>query len=136
MSESVLALDKLLKDQKIKDNQQAQARLVLEKSLVDLDGRIEVKSLELQSAQARFEDESQLFKDGLLSREALRRTELSVKQTSIGLAQLATNARTSSGPPPSNWRGSRWSAAPWTRRRRRHGASWISRPRSRTAMAC
>ena len=88
VSESVLALDKLLKDQKIKDNQQAQARLVLEKSLVDLDGRIEVKSLELQSAQARFEDESQLFKDGLLSREALRRTELSVKQTSIGLAQL------------------------------------------------
>ena len=88
VSESVLTLDKLLKDQKIKDNQQAQARLVLEKSLVDLDGRIEVKSLELQSAQARFEDESQLFKDGLLSREALRRTELSVKQTSIGLAQL------------------------------------------------
>jgi HlyD family secretion protein len=88
VSESVLALDKLLKDQKIKDNQQAQARLVLEKSLVDLDGRIEVKSLELQSAQARFEDESQLFKDGLLSREALRRTELSVKQTSIELAQL------------------------------------------------
>jgi HlyD family secretion protein len=88
VSESVLALDKLLKDQKIKDNQQAQARLILEKSLVDLDGRIEVKSLELQSAQARFEDESQLFKDGLLSREALRRTELSVKQTSIELGQL------------------------------------------------
>lgn len=88
VSESVLALDKLLKDQKIKDNQQAQARLVLEKSLVDLDGRIEVKSLELQSAQARFEDESQLFKDGLLSREALRRTELAVKQTNIELAQL------------------------------------------------
>jgi HlyD family secretion protein len=88
VSESVLALDKLLKDQKIKDNQQAQARLVLEKSLVDLDGRIEVKSLELQSAQARFEDESQLFKDGLLSREALRRTELSVKQTNIELGQL------------------------------------------------
>jgi HlyD family secretion protein len=61
---------------------------VLEKSLVDLDGRIEVKSLELQSAQARFEDESQLFKDGLLSREALRRTELSVKQTNIELGQL------------------------------------------------
>jgi HlyD family secretion protein len=88
VSESVLALDKLLKDQKIKDNQQAQARLVLEKLLVDLDGRIEVKSLELQSAQARFEDESQLLKDGLLSREALRRTELGVKQASIELAQL------------------------------------------------
>ena len=88
VSESVLALDKLLKDRKIKDNQQAQTRLTLEKSLVNLDGRIDVKALELQSVQARYDDESQLFKDGLQSREALRRTELSVKQANIELAQL------------------------------------------------
>jgi HlyD family secretion protein len=88
VSESVLSLDKLVKDLKIKDNEQAQTRLTLERSLVDLDGRLEVKALELQSAQARFEDESQLFKDGLVSREALRRTELAVKQANIELAQL------------------------------------------------
>jgi HlyD family secretion protein len=88
VSESVLSLDKLVKDLKIKDNEQAQTRLTLERSLVDLDGRLEVKTLELQSAQARFEDESQLFKDGLVSREALRRTELAVKQANIELAQL------------------------------------------------
>ena len=88
VSESVLSLDKLVKDLKIKDNEQAQTRLTLERSLVDLDGRLEVKALELQSAQARFEDEAQLFKDGLVSREALRRTELAVKQANIELSQL------------------------------------------------
>jgi HlyD family secretion protein len=87
-SESVLALDKVVKDLKIKENQQAQTRLTLEKSLVDLDGRIDVKNLELQSAQARLEADQQLFKENLFSRESLRRSELSVKQAQIELAQL------------------------------------------------
>ena len=88
ISESVLALDKVVKDQKIKENQQAQARLTLEKSLVDLDGRLEVKGLELQSAQARLDADQQLFKDGLYSRESLRRSELAVKQAQIEMTQL------------------------------------------------
>jgi HlyD family secretion protein len=88
VSESVLALEKVIKDLKVKDNQQSQTRLTLEKSLVDLDGRIEVKALELQSAQARLEGDDQLFKEGLLSRDARRRSELAVKQAQIELAQL------------------------------------------------
>jgi HlyD family secretion protein len=88
ISESVLALDKVVKDLKIKENQQAQTRLSLEKSLVDLDGRLEVKTLELQSAQARLEADQHLFKEGLFSRESLRRSELAVKQAQIELAQL------------------------------------------------
>jgi HlyD family secretion protein len=88
ISESVLALDKVVKDLKIKENQQAQTRLALEKSLVDVDGRLEVKTLELQSAQARLEADQQLFKEGLHSREALRRSELAVKQAQIELLQL------------------------------------------------
>ena len=88
VSESVLALEKLVKDLKIKDNQQAQTRLTLEKSLLDLDGRLEVKTLEAQSAQAQLEGDQKLFKEGLFSREALRRSELSVKQAQIELAQL------------------------------------------------
>jgi HlyD family secretion protein len=88
VSDSVLALDKVVKDLKIKDNQQAQSRLTLEKSLVDLDGRIEVKTLELQSVEAQLEGHQQLFKEGLFSREALRRSELTVKQAQIELAQL------------------------------------------------
>ena len=88
ISESVLALDKIVKDLKIKENQQAQTRLTLEKSLVDLDGRLEVKNLELQSAQARLDADRQLFKEGLYSRESLRRSELAVKQAQIELTQL------------------------------------------------
>ena len=88
ISESVLALDKVVKDLKIKENQQAQTRLTLEKSLVDLDGRLEVKTLELQSAEARLQADQQLFKEGLYSREELRRSELAVKQAQIGLSQL------------------------------------------------
>ena len=87
-SESVLALDKVVKDLKIKDNQQAQTRLSLEKSLVELDGRLEVKELELQSAGARLEADQQLFKEGIFSRESLRRSELAVKQAQIELSQL------------------------------------------------
>ncbi|MEO8521228.1 MAG: HlyD family efflux transporter periplasmic adaptor subunit [Acidobacteriota bacterium] len=88
VSESVLVLDKVVKDLKIKDNQQAQTRLGLEKVLVDLDGRIEVKTLELQAAQSRLEGDQQLFKDGLFARDALRRSELAVRQAQIELAQL------------------------------------------------
>ena len=84
----MLALDKLVKDLKIKDNQQAQTRLTLEKSLVDSDGRIEVKTLELQSAQSQFAGDDELFKEGLFSREARRRSELAVKQAQIELSQL------------------------------------------------
>jgi HlyD family secretion protein len=100
VSESVLALEKLVKDLKIKDNQQAQTRLTLEKSLLDLDGRLEVKTLELQSAQAQLEGDAQLFKEGLFSRESLRRSELAVKQAQIELAQLRDqrhNAERSTG---------------------------------------
>ena len=87
-SESVLALEKVVKDLKVKENQQAQSRLTLEKSLVDLVGKIDVKTLDLETAQSRLESNQQLFKDSLLSREALRQSELSVKQTQIELAQL------------------------------------------------
>jgi HlyD family secretion protein len=95
VSESVLALEKVVKDLKIKDNQQAQSRLTLERSLVDLDGRLELKTLELASAEARLQGEAQLFKEGLFSGEALRRTELSVKQAHIELAQLRDQRKNS-----------------------------------------
>lgn len=87
-SDSVLTLEKIIKDRNVKENLQAQSRLSLEKSLGDLAGRIEMKTLDLQAAQSRLESNQQLFKDNLLSREALRQSELSVKQTEIELAQL------------------------------------------------
>jgi HlyD family secretion protein len=92
-SESVLALEKVIKDLKVKDNEQMQTRLTLEKSLVDLDGKLEVKTLQQQSAQARLEGDQQLFKEGLLSREALRQSELALKQAQIELGQLRDERR-------------------------------------------
>jgi HlyD family secretion protein len=93
VSESVLALEKVVKDLKVKDNQQTQTRLTLEKSLVDLDGKLEVKTLELESAQARLDGDKKLFNEGLLARDALRRSELAVKQAQIELAQLRDERR-------------------------------------------
>ena len=65
ISESVLALDKVIKDLKIKENQQAQTRLTLEKSLVDLDGRLEVKDARAPVGAGPARCDHQLFKEGL-----------------------------------------------------------------------
>src|SRR5215207_10765333 len=52
-SESILALDKLRSDLRVKENEQSQRRLTLKTSLADIDGRIAVKQLEAESAEAR-----------------------------------------------------------------------------------
>lgn len=87
-SESVLALDKLRNDLQVKENEQAEERLALETSLADADGRIAVKELEVQSAEARVAGDRTLVAEGLLSRDAFRRSELALTQARIELAQL------------------------------------------------
>jgi HlyD family secretion protein len=94
VSQSVLALEKVVKDSKIKDNQQAQARLTLEKTLHELEARIELKMVELQSLQTKLDGQRQLFEGGLASRDALRQAELDVTQARIALAQLEAERRT------------------------------------------
>ena len=88
VNQSVLTLEKVVKDAQLKDNQQAQTRLTLEKSLRELDGRIELKTLDLESLTARSENQRRLFDEGLVSRDALRQAELDVKQADIALLQL------------------------------------------------
>jgi HlyD family secretion protein len=88
VSESVLTYEKALKDLRVKENQQQQTRLGLEKSLVDLDGKIEVKRLSVDALAAKLEGQQSLFKDGLSSQDALRQAELAVRQARIELAQL------------------------------------------------
>jgi HlyD family secretion protein len=87
-SESVLALDKLQSNRQVKENEQSQKRLALKTALSDLDGRIAVKQLELQSAEARLAGDKTLVAEGLLSREAYTRSELAVTQARIELGQL------------------------------------------------
>jgi HlyD family secretion protein len=88
VSESAQALARAQNDLKIKDNQQHQTRLGYEKSLVDLDGQIEVKALELDTRRATLAMHQQLADRGLLSPEELRRTALAMRQAEVELAQL------------------------------------------------
>jgi HlyD family secretion protein len=87
-SESVLALDKLRNDLQVKENEQAEERLALKTALADADGRIAVKELEVQSAEARLAGDRTLVEEGLLSRDAFRRSELALTQARIELTQL------------------------------------------------
>jgi len=84
-SESVLALDKLRSDLQVKQNEQAERRLALKTSLADIDGRIAVKQLEVESAEARVAGDRTLVGEGLLSRDAFRRSELALTQARRGL---------------------------------------------------
>jgi HlyD family secretion protein len=87
-SESVLALDKLRSDLRVKENEQAEQRLSLKTALADADGRIAVKQLEVESAAARLAGDRTLVAEGLLSRDAFTRSELALTQARIELSQL------------------------------------------------
>jgi HlyD family secretion protein len=87
-SESVLGVEKLSKDLALKDNQQAQTRLALEKSLLDIEGRLNTKRLDLDSLGADLDDSRTLFKEGLISREKLRQAELAEAKALIELKQI------------------------------------------------
>jgi HlyD family secretion protein len=87
-SESVLAVDKLVKDLAVKDNQQTQTRLVLEKNLLEIQGKLDAKKLDLDSSRAELADTRELYKQGLISREKLRQAELLEAKSVIELKQL------------------------------------------------
>jgi HlyD family secretion protein len=93
VSGSILALERIVTDQQIKDNQQAQVRLALDKAVTDLDGRIRVKTLQLESAQTRFRSSQTLVRQGLLAREALDQADLAVRQSEIELTELREERR-------------------------------------------
>ena len=138
ISESVLALDKVVKDLKIKENQQAQTRLTLEKSLVDLDGRLEVKALELAGRGGAARRRGAALQGGAaLPRGAAPHRSSRVKQAQIELAQLRDEReQRRAGHRRCSSRGSRSSAARSTRKPRRRAVCSISRRRSRIATAC
>jgi HlyD family secretion protein len=96
VSESAQALARAESDLKIKHNEQLRTRLGYEKSLVDLDGQMEVKTLEIQTRRATLDIHQQLAARGLLSQEELRKTALALRQAEVELAQLQ-NTRLSAG---------------------------------------
>ena len=97
LGESVLALERIVTDVKVTDNQQAQARLALKKSLADIDGQIERKSLELQILETKSASSLQLSGGGLISGQAVQEATLAVKRAQIeprGAPQRTRQCRT------------------------------------------
>jgi len=96
VSQARLDVDKITQDLAIKANAQAQKRLALDKSLIDLDSRTEIKRLELASLQSQLARDRQLAAQGLLSVEQLKKSELATTQAEIELKQITAeraNAR-------------------------------------------
>ena len=88
LTESRLALEKLAGSLAITDNKQSQARLALDRSLADLDARIERKTLEEESLAQRAAASRQLAEQGLASQQQLGDAQLAARQATIEVAQL------------------------------------------------
>ncbi len=88
LNESQLAIEKINQQIELKQNQQSKARLDLESTLINLQSQIQIKGLELKSAQASTARNRELFKQGLLSEERLLEVEFAEEKTRTELKQL------------------------------------------------
>ena len=87
-SASELEAEKMRQSIAIKGNEQAQTRLTLQSRLIELDGQIKSKDLELQALEAALASNRSLAREGLVSQEALRESELKAAQAAVDLARL------------------------------------------------
>ena len=92
-SASRLSFERLQDQLSKKVNEQLQARLALEKSLSDLNGRIESGRLDAEAAQYRAEQNGKLRESGLVSEQVLRASEVEAKKAKIELTQLEQSVR-------------------------------------------
>ena len=88
LTESQLAIERITGDLAITDNKQSQARLALERSLADLDARIERKGLEAEILEQKAAASQQLAEQGLASQQQLGDARLAARQAAIEVAQL------------------------------------------------
>lgn len=95
LAESVLALEKINQQIELKQNQQARARLDLQNTLIDLQSKWEIRSLDYKSARAATSRNRALFQQGLISEEKLREFEIAEEKTRFELKQLEETRRTS-----------------------------------------
>ncbi|MBN1569397.1 MAG: efflux RND transporter periplasmic adaptor subunit [Acidobacteria bacterium] len=90
-SSSQLELERINQNLELKQNQQAKTRLEFEEKLNDLQSRMEIKRLELQSHSARLNQSRTLFRDGLISADDVRRAELEEAKARTELSQLESS---------------------------------------------
>src|SRR5215470_2254620 len=93
LNESRLAVEKLNRQIELKQNQQAKAKLDLENTLIDLQGRWEIKNLEYKASEAATARNRELRRQGLMSEERLREVELIEEKTAFELKQLEESKR-------------------------------------------
>ena len=87
-SDSELVAEKLRQTIALKGNEQSRMRLTLQAQLIELDGQIKSKDLELQALKAALASNQALSKEGLVSQEALRESELKAAQAAVDLGRL------------------------------------------------
>ena len=87
-SDSELQAEKLRQNIALKGNEQSQTKLLLESKLIELDGQIKSKDLEMQALKAALASNQSLAKEGLVSQEVLRESELKAAQAAVDLARL------------------------------------------------
>jgi HlyD family secretion protein len=93
LSESILAVEKLDRDLALKLNKQAGTRLELEGKLDELEGKREIKRLELESLRSQLARNRTLAAQGLISEETLNLSVLAEAKAAVELRQLEAEAR-------------------------------------------
>jgi HlyD family secretion protein len=93
VSTSLLALEKLNDQFKLKANQQARLKLDLEKTLNDLQTQLQIKKLRLEFLKAKTEQQQKLFEIGGSSKEQLRQSKLEEEIAALELQQLENTIR-------------------------------------------
>lgn len=83
-----LALETLEDNLAKKGNEQEQIRLGLDKSLRELRGRIESARLDAEASEYRAEQNRKLRKDGLVSEQTLKASEIEARKARIELSKL------------------------------------------------
>jgi HlyD family secretion protein len=91
MSNSQLELERINQKLELKQNEQAKTQLELEQKLNNLQSQMEIKRLELQSLSAKLDQNRNLFKDGLVSADDMRRAELDEAKAKTELKQLESS---------------------------------------------
>ena len=93
VSRSVLEVAKLTQNLALKENAQRQTKPALEKNLADLGARAEVRRLALESLRMQVKRNRVLLKEGLISEDQLRQSELAEAQADIELKQIEAETR-------------------------------------------
>ena len=88
VSESLVALERLVQELEIKKNLQRKLRLDLQSTLIALKGQTDVMSLELKSLQLEADQKHRLYEERLVSEEEVRRVDVLKEKCAIELQQL------------------------------------------------